>query len=138
MLLRALVAAALATPSRALALLGHHDEAQHDRRHAGGECDPGHDGVERRRRALVAPRLGEPRDADDRQREEDRHPEAGHERGSDELGDGLAVDDRAHASAVSTAPRWSRRTKNTAPAVRMASDTTNGPSAPVPKIRVTP
>src|SRR5581483_2007748 len=71
------------------------------------------------------------------------HHQAGHQRRRDHLADRAPVDDRVceredHASAVSAEPRCSLRANTIPIASSSRIETTSGPAAPVPKIRVTP
>ena len=105
----------------------------------------GHSAPRRPRPAAVrAAELGEARRAPDRDREDEGHPDPGDQRGDDRLEQLLGVDDRRpthqpvgrHRRRRRSLPE--RRAKAAATSERAISETSTGPSAPVPKIRVTP
>src|SRR5215208_846532 len=116
---------------RPILLSGHHDDPDGHRRHC---CQQSNDaqGAEgdRRRWAAVAAQLHEPRSAQDREGEDERHPDAGHGRGHDRLEERLGVDDRrehAHHGAGTAAPRRIRRANAIARSASPIAVTIAGP-----------
>src|SRR5215211_2329095 len=122
-------------------LRGHDDYAEHD---GCGECSEGEkrQAAERHRARGTArsAHLDEPREAEDRDREDERHTDPREERVAHGLEQRLAVDDGSGQEAhAGTGAPW-RILRAKAKAVRPSpmAETTMGPTAPVPKMRVMP
>src|SRR3954470_20860091 len=122
-------------------LLGDDDvDAEH---HAAGEGEGGQgaqDDVGRGHSAAVgSAMIGGAGGAEDEGREGDRDHHARQRAGPHELEELAPVDGGGrHASAVRTWPRATRRPKKASTTPRIESETTTGPSAPEPKMELTP